>query len=156
MRILVTSDSHGDGYALESLLRKHPSAEVIVHCGDGADEAFALKMRHSDKMVVSVRGNCDFCTDAPNIETLNIEGKKLFVTHGHLYGVKGGLYRVTCAAREAGADILLFGHTHEPLALYDDGLYILNPGSLRNLDATYGLIDITEKGILTNIAKYDR
>lgn len=156
MRILVVSDSHGDSYALESVVNKHSSAEIIVHCGDGADEAREIKLRHPDKMVVSVRGNSDFCTDAPTTEIFSAEGKKIFVTHGHLYGVKGGLYTATCAAREAGADILLFGHTHNPLAVYDDGLYILNPGSLRYYEPTYGLVEITEKGVLTNIVSYDR
>ncbi len=156
MRILVVSDTHGDAYSLESVVRKHSSAEIIVHCGDGADEAAELKINHPEKLVVSVRGNCDFCTDAPNFEAFSVEGKKIFVTHGHLYGVKGGLYTLSCAAREQGADIVLFGHTHNSLSIYDDGLYLLNPGSLRSYEPTYGLVEVTEKGILTNIVNYDR
>ena len=71
--------------------------------------------------------------------------------HGHLYDAKSGLYRITSAAREAGADILLFGHTHMPLTLYEDGLYIMNPGSCHGYYASYGIIDITDKGeIVTN------
>ncbi len=153
MRILVVSDSHGDALALESAIKSQSKAEIIVHCGDGADEANYLKTHFPDKMVVSVRGNCDFCTYAPNIESFTVEGKKIFVTHGHLYGVKGGLYRAACAAREMGADVLLYGHTHIPLTLYDEGLYIMNPGSLRSYEPTYGVLDITDKGILTNIVK---
>ena len=49
------------------------------------------------------------------------------------------------AAREAGADILLFGHTHEPLCDFYDGLWILNPGSCRGgFRPTYGVISLTE------------
>lgn len=64
----------------------------------------------------------------PSKEIFKVCGKTIFVTHGHLYDAKSGLYRITSAAREAGADILLFGHTHMPLTLYEDGLYIMNPG----------------------------
>ncbi|MDO5123514.1 MAG: metallophosphoesterase [Eubacteriales bacterium] len=153
MRILVMSDSHGDCYAAKSAVLSQSSAEIVVHCGDGADEAEEIRRAFPEKHVVSVRGNCDFCSSAPNCEVFTVEGKKIFVTHGHLYGVKGGLYTAVCAAREQGADILLFGHTHQPLATYDDGLYIMNPGSLRSYESTYGIIDITDKGVLTNIVK---
>jgi predicted phosphodiesterase len=57
-----------------------------------------------------------------------------------------------CAAREQNADVVVFGHTHNALTEYDEGLYIMNPGHCSGYDATYGYIDITEKGeILTNI-----
>ena len=100
----------------------------------------------------SVRGNCDLgCADVPVREILDLDGVKIFCTHGHLYHVKSGLYTVVCAAREAGANLLLFGHTHEALETYDDGLYILNPGSCSGFRATCGLVDISPAGILTNI-----
>ena len=64
-----------------------------------------------------------------------------------------GYYSVYMAAREQKADILLFGHTHNAMTDYDDGLYVMNPGSLRGAYATYGILDITEAGIVTNIVK---
>ena len=33
-----------------------------------------------------------------------------------------------------------------------DGMYVMNPGSCHGYGATYGIIDISDKGILTNIA----
>lgn len=151
MRILVMSDSHGDIYAAKAAVMSQSGAEVIIHCGDGADEADEIRRSFRDKHVISVRGNNDYGKAANKSELITLEGKKIFVTHGHLYGVKSGLYTVTCAAREAGADVLLFGHTHEALELYDDGLYIMNPGSLRSYPRTYGILEISEKGIITNI-----
>lgn len=157
MRILVVSDSHGDSSVIDRAVALSGNTDMIVHCGDGAMEASLLRSRYPDKMVVSVRGNCDFCTDSPKVETLTLEGKRIFVTHGHLYSVKSGLYTLSCAAREAGADIVLFGHTHIPFECYEDGLYMLNPGSIRGCDGTYGFVDITDKGIVTNIKSlYDR
>ncbi len=49
-------------------------------------------------------------------------------------------------------DILLFGHTHVPYTAYDDGMYIMNPGSI-GYTGTYGIVDITPSGIMTNIIK---
>lgn len=156
MRILVVSDTHGNMDALKRVVMSQSSAEVVVHCGDGAAEAQELKSMFPEKMIISVKGNCDFCCEAPQKECITIEGKKLFITHGHLYGVKGGLYTLSCAAREEDADIVLFGHTHIPTEIYDDGLYMLNPGSLRGYDASYGYVDITPSGIITNTVKVSR
>ena len=136
MRILVVSDTHGDAYSLQQAVLAQPSARVVIHLGDG------------------VRGNCDFRADDDLLYAREetIGGKRLFFTHGHLYQVKFDLYRAVTAAKERGADILLFGHTHQALTDYEDGLYMLNPGSLSH-GGTYGLIDITPAGVVLNIVK---
>lgn len=155
MRILVVSDTHGDVRNFEAVVRKHRDAEVIVHCGDGADDVQDIKLMFPERMVIPVKGNCDLCSQNPNIETITLEGKKLFITHGHIYNVKSSLLNLSFAAKEAGADLVLFGHTHIPCDFYDEGLYMLNPGSLRGYKGSYALVDISEKGILTNIVSVD-
>ena len=77
----------------------------------------------------------------------------MYYTHGHIHRVKYGLYELVCAARERKADLVLFGHTHKPLQEYEDGLYLLNPGSLHGAEGTYGIVDLTPAGIVTNIVK---
>ena len=140
MRILVLSDTHGDFNRMMKAVTEQPNAEVIIHCGDGEEQVEYLKQNFKDKMVVGVRGNCDWGSMLPATETLRINGKTIFITHGHLYN-----------AREAKADILCFGHTHSALSMYEDGLYVLNPGSCGGYMASYGTIDITDKGeIITN------
>lgn len=153
MKLLVVSDTHGDMFSLKSAVISKSDAEVVIHCGDGNEEFTRLKALFPEKHFVGVRGNCDFCCEAANIETLTIEGKKIFITHGHLYNAKYGLYNLVCAAREYGANLLLFGHTHRALEDYDDGLYIVNPGSCHGYDASYAYIDVTEKGIVSRIFK---
>lgn len=151
MRILVVSDTHGDLNTLIRAVNSQPTAEIIVHCGDGEEQVQFLKDNYKDKMIVGVRGNCDWNSLLPATETVNVCGKKIFVTHGHLYNAKLGLYRIMSAAREQNADILLFGHTHQAMCYYDDGLYMLNPGSCHGYMASYGYVDITDKGdIVTN------
>lgn len=154
MKILVVSDTHGDVNSLLRAVKAQPEAEVIVHCGDGDEQVQLLKDTYKDKMIVGVRGNCDWNSFLPSKETLKICGKKIFITHGHLYNAKMGLYKVVCAAREEGADILLYGHTHIAMNTYEDGLYVMNPGSCSGYMASYGILEITENGdVLTNIVK---
>ena len=132
MRIVVVSDSHKDFYSLQKAVLSQPSAEVVVFCGDGDDDMDTLAMTIPDKMI--------------------LEGKKLFITHGHLFGVKSDYSQIINQAHLLETDILLFGHTHVPYTAYDDGMYIMNPGSI-GYTGTYGIIDITSSGIMTNIIK---
>lgn len=153
MRILVTSDSHGDYYTFKKAVLAQPKADAVIFLGDGENDADKIKLDFPDKMVIAVRGNCDFCSSKNGYELITACGKTILATHGHLYNVKFGYEEAYAAAREFGADILLFGHTHKAFSTYKDGLYIMNPGSICTPDPSYGWIDITEKGILTNIVK---
>nr|WP_319489519.1 metallophosphoesterase [uncultured Caproiciproducens sp.] len=153
MRILVVSDTHRNQYALRQAILKQPSAEVVIHLGDGADEAQEMKDSFPDKMFLMVRGNCDWGSTLPNDGDINLCGKHIFYTHGYTYNVKYGLYTVAAAAHDRKADVLLFGHTHNALTDYENGLYIMNPGSLNGGRGTYGILDLTSAGIVTNILK---
>ena len=141
-RIIVVSDTHRDYKSLERLVLMHKkTADLFIHLGDGADEAEMVKAKFPEKTFLQVRGNCDWGCDLPVDAEITLEGKKIFYTHGYTHNVKYGLYNMCCAAREKKADIVLFGHTHQALAEYDDGLYLLNPGSLHGSMGTYGIID---------------
>ena len=153
MRILVVSDTHRDEANLRRAILSQPSAEVVIHLGDGADEALQMKDSFPEKMFLLVRGNCDWGSTLPNEGEITLCGKRIFYTHGYTYNVKYGLYNVTMAAREQKADIVLFGHTHNALTDYEEGLYMMNPGSLHGSTGTYGIIDLTNAGVVTNILK---
>ena len=45
-----------------------------------------------------------------------------------------------------GFQLALYGHTHIPDCSYSDGVYLFNPGAAQN--GRYGIVDITEKGIM--------
>ena len=151
MRILVVSDTHRDLISLRDVILKQPTAEVVIHLGDGEDEAEEMKECFPEKTFLMVRGNCDWGSMLPTEECIFLEGKRIFYTHGYTYNVKYGLYDLKLAARDREADIVLFGHTHNALTDYDNGLYIMNPGSLHGSRGTYGIVDITKAGIVTNI-----
>ena len=66
------------------------------------------------------------------------------------------LTSTTEIAREAGCNIALYGHTHVSFCRYRDGLYVMNPGSPaqpRDGTKSYGIIDITDTGILPYVVK---
>ncbi|MCI1965563.1 MAG: metallophosphoesterase [Oscillospiraceae bacterium] len=153
MRILVVSDTHRDSFALRAAILKQPRAEVVIHLGDGAEEAEQARNSFRRKMFLMVRGNCDLGSTLPVEGLTRLGGKNIFYTHGYTYNVKYGMYDVVSAARSQKADVLLFGHTHEALTEYRDGLYLMNPGSLHGSYGTYGILDITPAGIVTNILR---
>ena len=151
MRILVVSDTHGNEMNLRRAILSQPKAEIVIHLGDGETEADRTKLQFPEKMFLQVRGNCDWGSSTPVTGEYTALGVKIFFTHGHLYGVKSGEYNIVCAARERKAQVLLYGHTHNAFTDYEDGLYLMNPGSLSGWQATYGTLDLTERGIVTNV-----
>lgn len=157
MRLLVVSDSHGDGFSLRRAIEEQPAARAVFHLGDGVREAGEMAAAYPDLPFHIVRGNCDFAAGAlyPEVGLLELSGKRIVYLHGYTHHVKSGLEAVMGLARQQGADILLFGHTHQPLSTYDDGLHILNPGSVAR-SGTYGIIDITPAGIVTSLRESDR
>ena len=155
MRILVVSDTHRDRAALRRAVLAQPSAEVVIHLGDGAEEAEEMKLNFPEKMFLLVRGNCDWGSTLLPEAVAEFAGKRIFYTHGYTYNVKYGIYEAVSAARRSKADVLLFGHTHVPLTEYRDGLFVMNPGSLNGSCGTYGVLDLTPAGIVTNIVKAD-
>ena len=156
MRILVLSDTHGDYRSMMEAVQQQPTAEMIIHCGDGKSQVEDLEHAFPDKKIVAVRGNCDWSCNLPDTQTIEAAGKTIFVTHGHLFQVKFTPYQLICAAQEADAGIVCFGHTHCAMNEYYEGLYMLNPGSCHGYGASYGYIDITPNGdVVTNIVKLD-
>ena len=150
IRIVVVSDSHGSAYTLGRVLDTHPEAHYVIHLGDGASDMKELTPT-CRATVYQVAGNCDFLAALPTEQEIRIGGVPLFFTHGHTYGVKHGLGRLQAEAQRRGAAVAMFGHTHEPLCRYEDGLYLLNPGSLR-FGSSYAMVDITDNGIAVNTA----
>lgn len=151
MRILVLSDSHGSRRKVEQAIAQQPTAEVVLHLGDGANDLEYIRYERPDLAFYQVCGNCDRCCEFPIEDTINLLEKTILFTHGHAFRVKYTLDDLDAYARKIGADVVLFGHTHRPVTGYEDGLYWMNPGALR--EDCYGFVDITDKGIVTNLVK---
>ena len=152
MRVLVVSDVHGDMRGLCEAIESQPTARVVLFLGDGIRQAEDAAERYPDRDFYLVPGNCDFGSDALPIRQETFGGKRFYFTHGHRHDVKYTLYRLEMAAREAEADIVLYGHTHAQHEEYVDGLYFFNPGSLR-YDRTYGYVDIVGDSLITAVVE---
>lgn len=143
MRILVLSDSHGN---VENMARcvELTEPDVILHLGDCQRDAETLHRQFPSLPMQSVPGNCDWgAVDAPEVLT-EYGGVRILMMHGHTRNVKVSTLSAVYAAREMGAQVLLFGHTHRPLVDYDGSLWVMNPGSVgRGFPCTYGIVTIT-------------
>ena len=152
MKIIVVSDTHGSYRNFKKVMLLHRNADIVVHCGDSRDEVDHIKMEFPDKVYHTVKGNCDFGTMLPLTEEFTADGIKFLATHGHLYNVKYGLLDLFMAAKEKGADIALYGHTHVAHDEEVDGIRLFNPGSL-GYEKSFGVIEIKDGQVLSNIAR---
>jgi hypothetical protein len=146
MRIAVISDTHGEIDLVVRKLISIKDVDLILHLGDYSKDAEKISKKLSVKSVI-VKGNGDFGTLYNEDELVGIKGKNIFLTHGHRYGVHRNLNNLYYRGLELEADIILYGHTHVPLVLEENGITIMNPGSPtnpRSLDGklTFGIIDI--------------
>ncbi|MBQ6268021.1 MAG: YfcE family phosphodiesterase [Clostridia bacterium] len=154
MRILVVSDSHGAVHPLREALALHPEASVVIHLGDGAQDLAQAADLIGERRTVQVCGNCDFGSPLPANALAEAQGVRIFCSHGHTEHVKYGLQVLCDKARAQAARIALYGHTHEPVTAVLDGLYLMNPGSIRA--GSYGMIDLEPGGILCHTATLSR
>ena len=154
MRILVTSDTHGDLQAWQRLLEHYASgAQFIVHAGDVlyhgpknplvagyAPLQLAEAINACPYPMVMVKGNCDAEVDQQVLEwplqhplaLLQTPELTLLAAHGDRHSEQD-LARL---ALSYGAGIAVFGHIHQPVLkrveLEDKpgaAVWLLNPGS---------------------------
>jgi uncharacterized protein len=124
IKVLVVSDSHGQAQLLNKIVQQ-VAAHRVIHCGDFCTQVTELP----DVPLTVVKGNCDFA-HAPN-EAIWTTGKLCFyVTHGHQLRVKSTLCSIRDRARERGAQIACFGHSHFPVCEQVENLLLINPGSI--------------------------
>ena len=147
MRILVFSDSHKNISACLTVIENIIGVDMILHAGDHASDAAWIQKCYPDIPVKYVVGNCD-SNIAPAEMVVEAEGKKIFLTHGHLYSVKSqpAYHSLIDAAKAKDCDCVVFGHTHQEIHFKQDNLTVLNPGSIKH-SGTFGVIEI-EDGIL--------
>lgn len=144
MRIGVIADTHG-------LLRPEVfdvfgDVEHILHAGDIGRPDLLVELE-ALAPVTGVFGNTDgfdvrrIC---PQVARTRLGGLSVVVTHGDQFGAP------TAAALMNAfpdADIIVFGHTHEPfLELYDYMVTVMNPGAAgatrAGVSPSVGMLDL--------------
>ncbi len=146
MRILLFSDSHGYTHNMIKVINKSKDIDMIIHLGDFIKDAFKIKELYKDIPFEFVPGNNDWTKDYPSEKLLELKGKKVLITHGHLYNVKYDYQRIILRGKILKADAVFFGHTHLAEEIFSEGIMILNPGSIsipaQSEKPTYSLVEI--------------
>lgn len=150
MKILIVSDTHKDNrYFYKALDRERP-LDMVIHCGDIGGNEGVLESQAACPFYV-VAGNTDYYSPLPRDLLLEVEGYRIFVTHGHNYYVNSGNEVLKEYALEKGANVAFYGHTHVPEIDEQENITLVNPGSLsfprqNNGCPSYAIMMIDKKG----------
>lgn len=161
MKLLFVSDIHGSFYYANKAMEifQVENADYIVLLGDelyhGARNPLPKEYNPVEvtnllnkfaRKIIAVRGNCDSEVDQMVLDfpvmsdysTILYNGRRLFLTHGHIYNINN-------IPKLNEGDVLIYGHTHVPLAEKKDGIFVINPGSItfpkENNPNTYGVLE---------------
>ncbi len=148
VRILVISDTHLDQLTPgipDIVLHEVKNCDLVIHAGDFTGEG-CYRQLNSLADITAVQGNMDCAAISgllPVKLLTTVENVKIGVVHGI-----GSPQRALQYARSAfqATDIIVFGHSHQPMNEQVDGVLMFNPGSPtdpRRADfPTYGVIEI--------------
>lgn len=144
MKVLIVSDSHS---RLDNLMKmwEKEVPDVVISAGDYSKDVEELSYVYENSKYYIVRGNCDYMDHSTeDILEFELSGKKIFLTHGHLYGVKISYDYLRMEAKDRGNNLCIFGHTHIPY-LEEEGMILFNPGAVK--DGLYGILEINNDEI---------
>ena len=132
MRALVLADTHIPGFAKalpDALVPELERSDVIVHAGDG-DAAPLLDLLEKFAPVPVARGNNDGedvrAWGALEQLQIDLDGVRVGIVHDS--GPRQGRER-RLRRRFPDERVIVFGHSHIPMAYDDDGVLFVNPGS---------------------------
>ena len=136
MRIVLIGDSHGHYQNILDLQDKE-NYDKIVFAGDGIRDVDFI----DDDKCIKVEGNCDiFYNDYPLTVIKEFEGVRTLITHGHKFLVKYSPFGLIKEAKLDDCKLVLYGHTHTASIIQEDGIALVNGGSIAN--GSYAVIEI--------------
>jgi putative phosphoesterase len=137
MKLLITSDVHGQDERLAKVIKRHKDVDYHLNAGDMCLDEHIYKKYH----IITVKGNNDFYSNEPYKRVLELEGLKVFLTHGHIEHVKYSLNQLISEANQVKAKLVIFGHTHQRYLNEDQHIKILNPGALGDFHKSYAIYE---------------
>ncbi|ELY2797159.1 phosphodiesterase [Cronobacter dublinensis] len=169
MKLMFASDIHGSLPATERLLARFADSDArwLVLLGDFLNHGprnplpdgynpgeVAKRLNTVADRIIAVRGNCDsevdqmlleFPVTAPWQQVL-LAKQRLFLTHGHVYSPDN-------LPPLAAGDVLVYGHTHIPVAARKGEHIHFNPGSVSmpkgGYPASYGFLNGDTLSVIT-------
>lgn len=153
MKILVLSDTHIPQAAEElpaKIYDQLKSADLLLHAGDITSLVFLKNLQKLAKDIKAVYGNMDDLSlrkILPKKEVIKVNGFTIGLIHG--WGTPSGLIALAEKEfQEKKPDIIIFGHSHQPLCLNKNGILFFNPGSptdkVFSETNSYGIISIND------------
>lgn len=132
VHVLVVSDTHLTAATLDRMpvevWAMAEQADVVLHAGDAVEAAVLEAFTHRAP-THAVLGNNDRALIGALPETVELELGGVRVAMIHDSGPTAGRHR-RLARRFPDADVVVFGHSHDPLVeRADDGPLLVNPGS---------------------------
>jgi len=131
VRALVLSDTHLSADTLDRLpdevWRMAGEADVVLHGGDVVDPAL-LRALAEQTPVHAVLGNNDRALVGRLPERLELDLAGVTVAIVHDSGPRAGRPE-RLRSWFPSANVVVFGHSHDPLVEEHDGLLLVNPGS---------------------------
>jgi len=134
MLIGIISDTHikKNTTSFINMLKNYfDEVNMIIHAGDYINDD-VVKILNDNFKFIGVWGNADN-TAVKNLlnekEIINIESYRIGIFHGH-GKVSTTLDRASEKFKNDNVDIVIFGHSHQPLIKTKNGILMLNPGSL--------------------------
>jgi putative phosphoesterase len=117
----VLSDTHGR--VRPEIVQPLENVDLILHAGDvGGPEVLETLQKLAP--VAAVQGNMDYgswAEDLPLTRQLQLGGVQIYIIHD----MRGLDFEPV----EAGIQVIVSGHTHQPRMEKKNGLWLLNPGS---------------------------
>lgn len=134
MRVVVVADTHSAPHPETATRLRELRPDAVLHAGDIGDLG-VLDTLAETAPVLAVRGNIDAnAPGLPDLMTIDVTQAdktiaRLLLLH---IAVQGPKLRVDVArvAHEAGASLVVCGHSHVPFIGRDRGLTVFNPGSI--------------------------
>lgn len=156
MKIGVVSDTHRNRECLDSvvnwLVNRHRIA-MLYHLGDDYEDVIGISSRGVE--IAQVPGIYHTTYRDGSLEPKHLEtvlGLRVVLVHSFEKDIT--------AEDKAVSDVILYGHTHRPEIKLEDGLLMMNPGHLKgtkdkNVDPSFGLLDIQERSVSVRIFGMD-
>ncbi len=142
MKIGVISDTHAHSLSdiPAAIVRALAAVDLIVHAGDivHADVLAGLREICDVKAVCGNMDTGSLRDVLPLTETLLIHGKSIGIIHG--WGTPWGL-EMKLLQKFPDADVIIYGHTHQPKNEYVNGILLFNPGTASR---SFGILTVNE------------
>ena len=153
MKYLIISDIHlsEPDKIPETIIELAKEMYGIICAGDLTSKNILEKLKEINRNLIVVKGNCD-SLELPEYQEFIAGDKKIGVIHSHQFG-RGNLEKIKEFANSKKLDIIIFGHTHQPLVEKRGNLFLINPGTLTGTisgtgaktEKTYAILEINKK-----------